>query len=321
MCEQRFSWRVFSFVLLLFPCFHSFRLASSDNPLTCSCDLIWFPELLQSLKDRDDEMTQKKRPMCYMQNEHREYFVQSMPLGRMSCVGKRLVNSQLNSGAAPTKRIMLLFSFISMISLYFWGELMRTMSSEWKRVGGWKAKKKKERGENIHFKINIYIKKPTWMNDGRHSAPHTHKNANFYWLNDYWPIIVDWNGAVNIMNQDGGKFSQNLDSHLFIFSRKSSERMKMSKKWSKSFFFKFFIRFLDIGITHHISQLGLMCWKMLNSIWFSFPLRRPFSSSNFSFSKRNSAFSGSCFWLIVHNSTADNYLQSTFCTQITDKID
>lgn len=92
-----------------------------DNPLICSCDLIWFPELLQSLKDRDDEMTQKKRPMCLMQNEHREYFVQSMPLERMNCVGKRLVNSQLNS-AANTTRVMILLSLLSMISLYFWAD-------------------------------------------------------------------------------------------------------------------------------------------------------------------------------------------------------
>lgn len=95
-----------------------FRIDILDNPLICSCELIWFPELLQSLKDRDDEMTQKKRPMCLMEKEHREYFVQSMPLGRMNCVGKRLVNSQLNSGAATTDRMMLLFSFMSTISLY-----------------------------------------------------------------------------------------------------------------------------------------------------------------------------------------------------------
>lgn len=30
-------------------------------------------------------MTQKKRPMCIMQQEHREYYVQSMPLERMNC--------------------------------------------------------------------------------------------------------------------------------------------------------------------------------------------------------------------------------------------
>lgn len=90
----------------------------TDNPLICSCELIWFPNLLQSLKDRDDEMTQKKRPMCLMVNEHREYFVQSMPLERMDCVGKPLVNSQLNSDATMN-RFLIPLSVMSMISLYF----------------------------------------------------------------------------------------------------------------------------------------------------------------------------------------------------------
>lgn len=61
---------------------HSF---TTDNPLICSCELVWFPNLLKDLKNRDDEMTQKKRPMCTMLTEHREYFVQNMPLERMSC--------------------------------------------------------------------------------------------------------------------------------------------------------------------------------------------------------------------------------------------
>lgn len=67
-----------------------------DNPLICSCDLIWFPNLLQDLKNRDDEMTQKKRPVCTMPNEHREYFVQSMPIERMNCIGKNLVRNSLS---------------------------------------------------------------------------------------------------------------------------------------------------------------------------------------------------------------------------------
>lgn len=79
----------------------SFRL---DNPLICSCELIWFPNLLQDLKNRDDEMTQKKRPMCTMANEHREYFVQSMPVERMNCVGKNLGHSSL-SGSNDGKRL------------------------------------------------------------------------------------------------------------------------------------------------------------------------------------------------------------------------
>lgn len=68
--------------LYLFWMFSHFSL---DNPLICSCELVWFPNLLKDLKNRDDEMTQKKRPMCTMLSEHREYFVQNMPLERMSC--------------------------------------------------------------------------------------------------------------------------------------------------------------------------------------------------------------------------------------------
>lgn len=67
--------------------------------------MIWFPNLLQDLKNRDDEMTQKKRPMCTMPNEHREYFVQSMPLERMNCVGKNLGRAGLSDLNASTRRI------------------------------------------------------------------------------------------------------------------------------------------------------------------------------------------------------------------------
>lgn len=41
----------------------------TDNPLVCECELIWFPNLLKDLKDKDDEMAQKKRPMCTMASE------------------------------------------------------------------------------------------------------------------------------------------------------------------------------------------------------------------------------------------------------------
>lgn len=69
----------------------------TDNPLICSCELMWFPNLLQDLKNRDDEMTQKKRPVCTMINEHREYFVQNMPIERMNCIGKNMGRSASNN--------------------------------------------------------------------------------------------------------------------------------------------------------------------------------------------------------------------------------
>ncbi|XP_055917777.1 toll-like receptor 13 isoform X1 [Eupeodes corollae] len=65
----------------------------TDNPLICSCDLIWFPNLLQDLKSRDDEMAQKKKPLCHMQIENREYFVQAMPLEKMHCAGQKVSSS------------------------------------------------------------------------------------------------------------------------------------------------------------------------------------------------------------------------------------
>lgn len=55
--------------------------------------------------------------MCTMQNEHREYFVQSMPIDRMSCV-KTLGQSLQNGNSANKKNIgysMALFSFIFLI--------------------------------------------------------------------------------------------------------------------------------------------------------------------------------------------------------------
>lgn len=58
-----------------------------DNPLICSCELTWFPKLLLELKNRDDEMAQKKKPVCHMPVENREYYVQAMPLEKMHCVG------------------------------------------------------------------------------------------------------------------------------------------------------------------------------------------------------------------------------------------
>lgn len=79
----------------------------TDNPLVCSCELIWFPTLLKELKNRDDEMTQKKRPMCTMISEHREYFVQNMPLERMNCIGKNLGRTMSSAARVGGENVML----------------------------------------------------------------------------------------------------------------------------------------------------------------------------------------------------------------------
>ncbi|VVD01229.1 unnamed protein product, partial [Leptidea sinapis] len=59
-----------------------------DNPLICDCDLAWYEAWLSGLRDRDDEMMQKKRTVCTMVNEHREYSVAKMPFDKMNCKRK-----------------------------------------------------------------------------------------------------------------------------------------------------------------------------------------------------------------------------------------
>lgn len=58
---------------------------SVDNPLVCDCELQWYKNWLRNLKDKDDEMMQKKRTVCTMPHEHREYNLQNLPLDKMKC--------------------------------------------------------------------------------------------------------------------------------------------------------------------------------------------------------------------------------------------
>ncbi|XP_011631321.1 slit homolog 1 protein-like [Pogonomyrmex barbatus] len=78
------SFRAILFILSPF-CSFTFRV---DNPLICDCDLRWYPAWLANLRDKDDEMMSKKRTVCTMPMEHREYSVQNIPLERMGCAGK-----------------------------------------------------------------------------------------------------------------------------------------------------------------------------------------------------------------------------------------
>jgi hypothetical protein len=68
-----------------------------DNPLLCNCELQWYKNWLRTLKDKDDEMMQKKRTVCMMQQEHREYSLQNLPLEKMNCVIKSYDNSHSGS--------------------------------------------------------------------------------------------------------------------------------------------------------------------------------------------------------------------------------
>lgn len=78
---------------------------------------MWFPNLLKDLKDRDDEMTQKKKPMCMMMSEHREYYVQNMPIERMNCMGKNLGRSAMRNGGNVMEWGMRVFTIFGTMSI------------------------------------------------------------------------------------------------------------------------------------------------------------------------------------------------------------
>ncbi|KAJ8910443.1 hypothetical protein NQ315_016988 [Exocentrus adspersus] len=68
-----------------------------DNPLICNCELQWYKNWLSTLKDKDDEMMQKKRTVCTIQKEHREYSLQNLPLEKLECVIKSYDSVRLSS--------------------------------------------------------------------------------------------------------------------------------------------------------------------------------------------------------------------------------
>ncbi|EDW74090.1 uncharacterized protein Dwil_GK21558, isoform A [Drosophila willistoni] len=90
----------------------------NDNPLNCSCDLTWFPKLLEDLKNKDDEMSQKKKPLCHMSLDNREYFVQAMPIDRMHCAGLNVSPSPTSGGLMRILQVNILAQ-IAMCSVAF----------------------------------------------------------------------------------------------------------------------------------------------------------------------------------------------------------
>ncbi|BFG05156.1 slit homolog 2 protein [Drosophila madeirensis] len=90
----------------------------NDNPLNCSCELTWFPKLLEDLKNKDDEMSQKKKPLCHMSLDNREYFVQAMPTEKMHCAGLNVSPSPTSGGLMRILQVNIL-AHIAMCSVAF----------------------------------------------------------------------------------------------------------------------------------------------------------------------------------------------------------
>lgn len=79
---------------------------SVDNPLICDCQLRWFRDWLKNLKDKDDEMMQKKRTICTMMPQHQEFYVQNLPLDKMNCVSKGLIRGGASCAVALTPALL-----------------------------------------------------------------------------------------------------------------------------------------------------------------------------------------------------------------------
>lgn len=84
-----------------------------DNPLLCDCQLQWYKNWLKTLKDKDDEMMQKKRTVCMMQHEHREYNLQNLPLEKMNCVIKSYESTRTSASTTAV-------SFSTPMALSVW---------------------------------------------------------------------------------------------------------------------------------------------------------------------------------------------------------
>jgi len=68
----------------------------------CDCSLRWYRDWLKNLRNKDDDVMLKKRTLCTMASEHREYKVQELPVERMNCVGKNLEQTSPNKGTVPS---------------------------------------------------------------------------------------------------------------------------------------------------------------------------------------------------------------------------
>ncbi|KRT79589.1 hypothetical protein AMK59_7218 [Oryctes borbonicus] len=86
-----------------------------DNPLVCDCDLQWYGNWINSLKD--DDIMHKKRTVCMMSHEHREYNLQNLPLEKMNCVIKVYGNSMTSDAGLPTLSTLKVCAFWTLTTL------------------------------------------------------------------------------------------------------------------------------------------------------------------------------------------------------------
>lgn len=84
----------------------------------CDCDLQWYKNWLKNLRDKEDEMMQKKRTVCMMNHEHREYSLQNLPLEKMNCVIKSYEGSSTNTAVGYRANVGLSVWIIAVCAVF-----------------------------------------------------------------------------------------------------------------------------------------------------------------------------------------------------------
>ncbi|XP_031781041.1 leucine-rich repeats and immunoglobulin-like domains protein 2 isoform X4 [Nasonia vitripennis] len=92
--------------------------ADEDNPLLCDCELHWFTIWLSNLREKDEEIMSKKRTVCTMLQEHREYLVQKMPLQKLGCIKSKNPERALSTSFTVRKTYSPIFILIVLLLIW-----------------------------------------------------------------------------------------------------------------------------------------------------------------------------------------------------------